>query len=114
MIVEGSGFLDLLKPGFHVMADRGFKHLEEQLQARGNTLVRPPSVLSSKKCTKEEVKEAKRIASLRIHVERVISRVREYAILKPHARIHSKLIKYLNLIVYIVCGLINIQNYLVK
>lgn len=114
MIVEESTFLNKLDPGAHVMADRGFKHLEDQLAANNNQLVRPPSVLSGQKNSKQEVKESKRIASLRIHVERVISRIREFAILQPHATIHLSLVKYLDLIVQIVCGVINLQDYLVK
>lgn len=114
MIVEESSFLNLIEPGTQIMADRGFKHLEEQLRRCKSTLVRPPSVSAGQKCSKEEVKEAKRIASLRIHIERIISRVREYAILEPHSCVHSSFIKYLDLAAEIVCGLINIQNYIVK
>lgn len=114
MIVEEATFLDLVEDGAQIMADRGFKHLEDQLTARNAQLVRPPSVSSATKSSKKEVKEAKRIASLRIHIERVISRIREFRILQPHARIHLQLIKYVDLIVQIVCGLINIQNFLIK
>ncbi|KAG5865605.1 hypothetical protein JTB14_019348 [Gonioctena quinquepunctata] len=105
MIVEESTFFNLLEPGAEVMADRGLKHLEDQLATAENKLVRPPSVLSGQKSFKEEVKEAKRIASLRIHIERVISRVREFAILQPHATINLNLVKYLDLIVQIICGI---------
>ncbi|XP_050301063.1 uncharacterized protein LOC126739425 [Anthonomus grandis grandis] len=114
MIVEESTFLAKLDPGAQVMADRGFKHLENQLLANNNQLVRPPSVSSSQKSSKNEVTESNRIASLRIHVERVISRIREFSILQPHASVHLSLVKYLDLIVQIVCGIINLQDYLVK
>ncbi|KAJ8976202.1 hypothetical protein NQ317_018868 [Molorchus minor] len=114
MIVEESGFLNLVENGTQIMADRGFKHLEVQLAAKNAQLVRPPSVLSAQKSSKEEVKQAKRIASLRIHIERVISRVREFRLLQPHARIHLQLVKCIDLIVQIVCGIINIQDFLIK
>lgn len=113
-IVEESGFLKNLENGAHIMADRGFKHIDEFLAAGNNVLVRPPSVSSTVKSSKQKVKEAKRIASLRIHIERVISRIREYAILQPHAQVHRSLIKYLDYIVLIACALINLQNYLIK
>lgn len=114
MIVEESGFLDLLEDGAHIMADRGFKHLDEILLTKNNFMVRPPSVSSKEKSSKEEVKTAKKIASLRIHVERVIARIREFDILKPHACVNLNLVKSLDDIVVIACGVINIQNYLIK
>lgn len=114
MIVEQSGFLNMLESGAHIMADRGFKHIDELLSARNNVLVRPPSVSSTLKSSKQEVKQAKRIASLRIHIERVISRIREYALLQPHARVHRSLIKYLDNIVIVACALINLQDYLLQ
>ncbi|KAI4468018.1 thap domain protein [Holotrichia oblita] len=113
-IVEELTFLNLLEPGAEVMADRRFKHIADQLATIKNHLVRPPSVLSGQKSSKEVVKEAKRIASLRIHVERVTSRIRDFAILQSHATIKLSLVKYLDLIVQIVCGIINIQDYLNK
>lgn len=114
VIVEDSQFVNLLDDGAHVMADRGFKNIDHLLHQHNNKLVRPPSVSAGIKKTKEEVKESKRIASLRIHVERVISRIREFKILKPHSNLNLNLIKYLDMIVVIVCGLINIQNCLIK
>lgn len=114
MIVEESGFLGVLEDGAHVMADRGFKNIDELLSTKNNVLVRPPSVSSKQKSSKEEVKTAKKIASLRIHIERVISRIREFDILKPHATVNLNLVKYLDDIVVIACGIINVQNYLIK
>lgn len=66
------------------MADRGFKHLEQCLKKAGITLVRPPSVETGVKMSKTEAKFTKQIASLRIHIERVIRRLREFRMLKPH------------------------------
>lgn len=113
-IVNESGFLDLPESGADIMADRGFKHIDEVLASKNVVLVRPPSVSSKTKNTKTEVKEAKRIASLRIHIERVISRIREFEILAPHACVHNKLVAHLDNISIIVCGIINIQNFLIK
>lgn len=84
-IVETSDFSKCLQPNMWVMADRGFKHVEVYLRKMGVLLVRPPSVVSGAKLTKAEAKETKQIASLRIHVERVIRRLREFNMLKPHA-----------------------------
>lgn len=110
IIVEYSGFLNILPPNISVMADRGFKHIEHLLVAKNSKLIRPPSVSSNTKPSKAEVLETKRIASLRIHVERVIRRLREFAFLVPHACIDNKLIPYTDQIIKIVCGLINLQS----
>ncbi|XP_060882127.1 uncharacterized protein LOC132953807 [Metopolophium dirhodum] len=70
LLVEKSGYLECLPENCTVMADRGFKSIDFMLEKRVCKLVRPPSVFSNKKSTKEEVLETKRIASLRIHIER--------------------------------------------
>ncbi|GBP40402.1 hypothetical protein EVAR_25254_1 [Eumeta japonica] len=68
-LVEQCDFIRCLQPGMYVMADRGFKHVEQYLRKEGVQLVRPPSVTTGAKLSKSEVRETKQIASLRIHVE---------------------------------------------
>lgn len=114
LLVEESGFLDLLPNGCSVMADRGFKDIAKQLHDRNCRLVRPPSVSSSVKPTKSEVLESKRIASLRIHIERVIRRLREFEYLKPHSVIDHNLIEHTDHIIEIACALINLQGPIIK
>ncbi|KAJ8931195.1 hypothetical protein NQ314_015928 [Rhamnusium bicolor] len=77
-IVEASNYLNILPPNCDVMADRGFKGIGGLLNKKNCNLIRPPSVQTGTQCTKQEVKESKRIASLRIHIERVIRRLREF------------------------------------
>jgi len=113
-ITEMCGYLDVLPDGCSVMADRGFKGIAAMLEKKKCTLVRPPSVSANEKCTKQEVKLSKRIASLRIHIERTIRRIREYSFLKPHACINHRLVKYTDSVVKIVCGLVNLQPPLIK
>lgn len=92
LLFKCCGYLDVLPRGCAVMADRGFKHIKREIEERGCVLIRPPSVLASTKPTKSDVVETKRIASLRIHIERVIRRFREYAYLKPHSVIDHNLV----------------------
>ncbi|KAI5720147.1 hypothetical protein M8J77_002590 [Diaphorina citri] len=108
-IISESGFLDLLKPGTKVMADRGFKNIEHLFVAKGCRLTRPPSVFANKKPTKHEVKQTKQIASLRVIIENVIVRLRHFHSLKPHAMTPIKSLDQLDYMVQIACGLINIQ-----
>lgn len=76
VIVENSNFVDGLQQGDCILADRGFKHLEQTLHAKGMKLIRPPSVSAGTKLSKTEVRQTKIIASLRIDIERVIRRLR--------------------------------------
>lgn len=113
-LVETCDFIQCLDKGMHVMADRGFKHIEQYLQKSGVQLVRPPSVKTGVKLNKCEAKQTKQIASLRIHVERVIRRLREFHMLKPHACINMNFVKILDDIITIACSLVNLQDSLIK
>ncbi|KAH1028293.1 hypothetical protein HUJ05_001663 [Dendroctonus ponderosae] len=86
VIVENSGFLDILAPN----ASAGVKP------------------------AKDEVFETKRIASLIIHVKRVIRRLREFLFLTPHACIDIKLLHCSVKIIKIVCDLINLQSSIIS
>lgn len=113
-LVESCDFVQCLEKGMYVMADRGFKHVEEYLQKSGIQLVRPPSVKTGVKLSKCEAKQTKQVASLRIHVERVIRRLREFNMLKPHACTNNNFVRLLDDIITISCALINIQDSLIK
>ena len=69
MIVEVSGFLNDLKDGTVVMADRGFKGVEGLMLQRNCMLVRPASVFAGVRSKEEEVRSSRSIAAIRIHVE---------------------------------------------
>lgn len=109
-IVRHSEFLDVLPDNSQVMTDRGFKHIGSMLAAKNCTLVRPPSVIEKEQLSKELVIQARVIAALRIHIERVIRRIREFEFLKPHSCINFNFLHLVNTIVIIVCSLINIQS----
>ncbi|XP_047042274.1 uncharacterized protein LOC124646216 isoform X1 [Helicoverpa zea] len=113
-IVAKSDLINVLKPNAVILADRGFKEIETQLNARNIKLLRPPSVYTGTKQTTREALQSKVIASLRVHIERVIRRVREYTLLKPHSVVNYKYVPYLDEIVLIVCGLINLQGEIIK
>ncbi|KAI5732766.1 hypothetical protein M8J76_007378 [Diaphorina citri] len=90
--------------------NRGFKNVDALFLEKGCSLVRPPSVYVNIKPTKEEVKETKNIASLRIIIENVIGRIRHFKLLAPHACVPVKNFDQLDYAVQSACGLINLQN----
>nr|XP_018906657.1 PREDICTED: uncharacterized protein LOC109036751 [Bemisia tabaci] len=113
-IVRKSGFMDVLREGTVVMTDRGFKEVEAELRKKKCILVRPPSVAKDTKHTEEEVKLTKSVASLRIHIERAIRRVREYKFLEPHSTINHNSLGIINHAVNIGCALVNLQGPLIR
>jgi len=77
------GLLDVLqdKPGVAIMADRGFT-IKDILKEINVELNIPPFLLDKQQLTAAEVEEGRKIAAVRIHVERAIGRIKQFAILK--------------------------------
>lgn len=90
-----------------VMADRGFKNIVPLLDDKNIELIRPPSVNSGVKLS--DVLQGKRIAALRIHIERIIGRIREFDFLKPHAVVNHNMLSSTDNIVVIAAALVNLQ-----
>jgi hypothetical protein len=78
-ITQQSGILNLLEPGDNIMADRGFDI--NDILPHGVHLNIPPFKGTRDQLTAEEVQETVHIASIRIHVERAIGRIKGYHIL---------------------------------
>ena len=78
-ITRCSGILGLVEPGDAVMADKGFD-ISYELLIRGCHLNIPPFVRGGH-MSKANVIKTRKIASLRIHVERAIGRIKQYRIL---------------------------------
>ncbi|CAG4930973.1 unnamed protein product [Parnassius apollo] len=102
-IFEDSGFLDKLVQKSIVLADRGFKNISHLLEKHGCTLLRPPSESSNSKPSAEEVLQTKRFAAIRVHVEKSIGKLRDFKMIGLHAC-------FLDNVVTIACGLVNLQN----
>ncbi|XP_066304508.1 putative nuclease HARBI1 [Branchiostoma lanceolatum] len=78
-ITKDSGLLDKLQAGDNVMADRGFEIAD--ILPQGVTLNIPPFKGSRDALSPSEVQETMDIASVRIHVERAIGRIKNFHIL---------------------------------
>ena len=78
-LTEKCGILDLLEPGDSIMADKGFT-IADLTEQRGVTLNIPP-FKHDNQFTERELLTTRRIASLRIHVERAIGRIKNFKIL---------------------------------
>ena len=92
-LTQVSGLLSKLEkyPGVSMMADRGFT-IADKLAALNIDLNIPPFLEMKGQFSPSEMKEGRKIASLRIHVERAIGRLKSYQILNgviplSHSRI---------------------------
>ena len=114
-ITENSVFLQKLTHGDFVMADRGFT-IEEPLGAHGAQLAIPAFTRGQTQLSPGEVERTRRIANVRIHVERVIGSLKQkYTFLDktlPINVVNTRNIKEdmtcLDQIVVICCALVNI------
>lgn len=109
-IVAKSGYLARVPNGAYILADRGFKHVHNMLLQKNCILIRPASVGVNDQSTAKDVKESRQIASIRIHIERIIRRVREFHILHPHACTNHHLVHLMSHFALIACGIINFQK----
>lgn len=81
VITQCCGFLQKIENGDQVMADRGFNI--EDLAMCGAKLLIPAFTRGKQQLTAREVETTRRLARLRIHVERVIGQMRKkYQILQ--------------------------------
>lgn len=74
-ITVQSGFLDTLKRGDEVMADKGF-NCQDELASVGALLVTPCFLKAKSQFSTKETEHNKTIASLRVHVERLMERLK--------------------------------------
>ena len=110
-ITNKSGFLDKLEWGDCVMADRDFT-IETELATRGVHLKIPKFTKGKKQMAAKDVEFSRQISNVRIHVERVIGRLRKFTILQ--SKIPLSQIDLLDDIMIIISAIININNSVVS
>lgn len=109
-ITRCSGILDLLEAGDSVMADKGFD-IGNMLQEYNVALNIPPFLENQGQFSTQDVQKTKTIASLRIHVERAIRRVKEYHFLDFDVPLST--LGSVNQLYSIACLLTNFQGPLI-
>lgn len=106
-LTRQSGILDLLQSGDSVMADRGFD-IEDDLILRGVRLNIPPFLRNKKQFYEKELVVTRRIASLRIHVERAMERIKNYHIFDKSLPV--QLTDIADRLFFVCCVLTNFQE----
>jgi hypothetical protein len=115
MICEESGFYAILKdllnhgyinPGDGIMADKGFT-IQEELNKLGLVLNIPPFSSCSSQMSSSDTYLTQKIAKHRVHVERVIAKVKTYKLLSH--KIPTSLFKQANKI-WSVCAILTLHQ----
>ena len=107
-ITNNSGFLQLIRPEDLILADKGFPTIKGM-----DNIVRPPRAKRNQKhFTEAQMEETKKIAKVRIHVERAIQRLKVYKILSH--RIPINLLSSIEKIFHICAALVNLQAPILK
>ena len=108
-ITEQSGLLEYLEHGDSVMADKGFD-IKDVLLQYGVRLNIPPFRQGEMQMTPEDLMSTKKIAGVRIHVERKMQRIKSYKILA--GEIDNTLFDMLEQLVFVCAMLTNLRELL--
>lgn len=86
--MHSDSFLSGLTPGAQVMADRGFTVNDELRQLGVRTIIPAFKGRGRPQLTKSECAKSEDIAKARIHIERIIQRIRTFHILGSVVRLN--------------------------
>ena len=106
-IIENCGFLEEVKPGEKVMADRGFQ-IQDLVTLRQADVIVPPGRRGAPQMPQRDVVNTKTVANRRIRVEQVIRRIKCFNILKQEIPI--TLLHILDDIVIVCSALCNLLS----
>uniref|UniRef100_A0A3P9JI17 DDE Tnp4 domain-containing protein n=1 Tax=Oryzias latipes TaxID=8090 RepID=A0A3P9JI17_ORYLA len=108
-ITKNSGFVHHLIPGDEILADRGFTI--KDILPPGVSLALPAFTRGRKELSEHEVTSTRRLANVRIHIERAIRRLKGFKIL---CHVISGRLQSVDEIVSICAGLCNLQPLLIR
>ena len=109
-ITRQCGFLQLLNPGDVIMADKGF-NIQDLLAIHHTRLLAPP--IMKKGCINAKSSTAtRRIAKARVHVERIIRKLKCFCFLRGTIPLSFK--PYLNSVLKVCAALVNLQPAIIQ
>jgi hypothetical protein len=88
------------------MVDKGFL-IEEECKDKNVTLIQPTFKEGGRQLEFEDCESSRHIASARVHVERVMERLKNFQILNEE--IQWNYLGYMNDIIVTICGLVNLS-----
>ena len=110
-ITVKSGLLNHLQQGDEVMADKGFL-IQDELTSVGAVLTMPAFLKGRKQFSKAETAKNKKVACLRVHIERCMERIKNYHILD--SKIPISIAPFASDIFIVIAALTNFQPPLIS
>ena len=101
-----SGWLDTLRPGDEVLADKGFK-CHEEVRAHGGALSVPHFATDNILCH-EDLGESHRMSQARVHIERAIECVKRFHMLSNVVPV--SMLPFIDDIIFVACWLTHYMN----
>ncbi|XP_064469587.1 uncharacterized protein LOC135384313 [Ornithodoros turicata] len=111
-ITTNSGFLTHVLPGDLILSDKGFPSIATTMKEHGAILVMPPFNRGGGQLSVEDMEPTLVIAQVRIHVERVIQRLKIYQVLSNC--IPLSLIPHMYKVMKVCAALVNLQSPIIK
>ncbi|XP_023319304.1 uncharacterized protein LOC106659976 [Trichogramma pretiosum] len=111
-ITASSELLKLLEHGDIVLADKGFPTIQTKLMESGKSvLVVMPPFVQNHHLSAEDREKQRHVARVRIHIERIMQRLRVYKILDLFT---IKMLPYVDDIIFMCCVQVNLQPPIIK
>ena len=107
-LVKESGILSKFLPLDTVLADRGFNIQQLLLPYQVNLVIPPPFLKKKKQFSLEDDARTKQVANARIHIERVIGRLKDFDI--SRAELPLDMFDLFDHIAVVICALINLHE----
>jgi len=105
-IFNKSGILQKCQAGDSVMVDKGFR-IEEECKENNTGLLQPTFKTGGQQLGEEDCEKSRHISSARVHVERVMERLKNFRILQDEIEWHY--LGDMNDIVMSIAGLVNLS-----
>jgi len=88
------------------MVDRGFR-IDEDLEGKSITLVRPTFVRNKEQLNEEDCEYSREISSARVHIERVMERLKNFRIL--HGEVQWNYLSVMDDVMITIAGIVNLS-----
>ena len=111
VITNKSGYLDKIEHGDAVLADRGFL-IRDELASRGAELLIPAFLKGKHQLSAREVETSRTMSRVRIHVERMMERLKNFRILSE--RMSLNMVPHADSIMTICAAITNLHPRLVQ
>ncbi len=110
-ITNNCGILEKIESGDQILADKGFPSIEEDVLNRGAFLIMPTFASGKRQFAQHENKHSYKVASVRIHVERAIQRLKTFCVLK---HLDQSMFKHIDKMLVVIAYCVNHFGPLIK